>query len=163
MGGAAQRYSTLTARWVLVEAWGHPNVKATHRSTFEVTTDDYLTPRGDCIVAIRASTGAGGLPAWFREEARRPGSVVVAVLCAGGACDSVAGHGSPELAMGDPGRMIFRRSSYVEPATVMVGASKAARDLDRRLVEALRWGAKLRLYLTVLPGGGDDYIPGPDA
>ncbi|MEB3861594.1 MAG: DUF371 domain-containing protein [Desulfurococcales archaeon] len=151
-------YRTIEARWVKVTAWGHHNVKATHKSTFEVTMDEDLTPRGDCIVGVRASTGALGLPPWFREEARRPGSIIVAVLCSSGVCDSVAGQGGPGLEMSDPSRMIFRRSTYTEPATVMVRASKAARDLDRRLVESLRRGARLDLYLTVLPPG-DDYIP----
>ncbi|MCE4601800.1 MAG: DUF371 domain-containing protein [Desulfurococcales archaeon] len=151
-------YRIIGARWVKVTAWGHHNVKAAHRSTFEVTTDENLTPRGDCIVGVRSSTGAGGLPPWFREEARKPGAIIVAVLCSSGVCDSVAGRGDPGLEMSDPSRMIFRRSTYIEPATVMVRAGKAARDLDRRLVESLRRGARLDLYLTVIPPG-DDYIP----
>ena len=37
-----------------VAARGHEHVAATHASTFEVTTDDWLTPAGDCIVGVEA-------------------------------------------------------------------------------------------------------------
>ncbi|RLF17024.1 MAG: DUF371 domain-containing protein, partial [Thermoprotei archaeon] len=32
-------------------AWGHPNIRALHRSTMEITKEPYVTPRGDCIIA----------------------------------------------------------------------------------------------------------------
>ena len=49
-------------RWFVFEAWGHVNVRATHRSTFEVTREPSLTPRGDCIVGVSSEVGAAGLP-----------------------------------------------------------------------------------------------------
>jgi hypothetical protein len=33
-------------------ALGHKNVLATHKTTLEFTKDDYLTKKGDCILAI---------------------------------------------------------------------------------------------------------------
>jgi len=38
----------------VIHARGHENVSAEHASTFEVTTDDFLTAAGDCILAIDA-------------------------------------------------------------------------------------------------------------
>jgi len=38
----------------VIRARGHENVQSTHASTFEVTSDDWLTPAGDCILAIEA-------------------------------------------------------------------------------------------------------------
>lgn len=38
----------------IIHARGHEHVTAEHSSTFEVTTDDFLTPAGDCILAIEA-------------------------------------------------------------------------------------------------------------
>ena len=136
--------------WVVVSAEGHYNVRAEHKSTFELTRDDYLTPRGDCIVGIRADKAPRDLPRWFKEEARR-GGVIVAVLCSGDICDAVAGRGDPRMTFSDGRRMVFRRSGYVGPETVMVRASKAAKDLRRDLVERLRNGATLKVYLTVIP------------
>lgn len=141
----------LASRWVVFHAWGHENVRATHRTTFEVTRDDYLTPRGDCIIGIRSPVAAAHLPGWFKDAARRDDSVIIAVLCAGGVCDAVAGRGSPRLSFTDERRMVFRRSDYVSGDTVMIRASKAARHLRRDLVEALQRGEQLTVMLTVVP------------
>jgi len=138
------------SRWFFFEAWGHENVRATHRTTLEVTREDYLTPRGDCIVGVRAEVGAAGLPEWLKEAVRDPDATIVMVLCAGGVCDAVAGRGDPRLALDDEDRIVVRRSSYVDGKTLMVGASKAARHLRRDLVERLREGARLLVGVTVL-------------
>ncbi len=158
LGGPLKREGTanveealeLSTRWVAFYAWGHENVRATHRSTFEVTRDDYLTPRGDCIIGIKSPIAAAHLPEWFKEAARSEESIIVAVLCAGGVCDAVAGRGSEGLTFTDERRMVFRRSTYVSGDTVMIRASRAAAQLRRDLVDALKRGERLTVMLTVL-------------
>ncbi len=131
-----------------VSARGHPNVRATHRSTFEVTREDNLSPRGDCIVGVSADKSPSMLSDGFRSIAGRDDSIIVAVLCGPGGCDAVVGRGSRRLSFTSSVRMVFRRSMYVDGSTVMVGADKAAVDLDRRLIRSLRSGeARLQLVL----------------
>ena len=148
--------------WVELEAWGHPNVRATHRSTVEVTVEDYLTPRGDCIVAVRAETGLAGLP----EELKgiiRSGGLVFLVVCAGGRCDSVVGVGHPGLGLSDPYRMIARKSAHVDDRTLMICANKSARDIDRRIVSALRRGARARILVGAVEVPGLEFcLKGPN-
>lgn len=133
------------------EARGHRNVKATHRSTLEVTKDPYLTPRGECIVAVASTKAASELPQEFKELARLDGCRIQLTIEAGGIVDTVAGYGSPTLSFTDDRSMVFRRSSYVCPKTVMVRADKAAIDLDRGLVDALRNPSQLvKLKLEAL-------------
>lgn len=134
-----------------VEARGHVNVRATHRSTLEVTRDEYLTPRGDCIVGVAASKAPSMFSEDFRRLASRPGSIIIAVLCAPGGCDVVVGEGSGNMTLSSGSRIVLRRSSYVAGDTVMIHADKAAGDLDRRLVESLRSPeARLQLVLVAL-------------
>ncbi len=158
---------TLEGRWFTFTARGHVNVRAKHRTTLEVTREDWLTPRGDCILGVSSEVGAAGLPGWIREAARDPGSVIVMVLCSGGVCDSVAGRGDPRITLDDPDRIVVRRSTYVDGKTLMVEASKAAAHVRRDLVEHLRRGEPLLVALTVLPGllkrpaGGGAPDPGP--
>ncbi|HID73268.1 TPA: DUF371 domain-containing protein [Candidatus Micrarchaeota archaeon] len=45
----------------VVTARGHPNIRAEHETTFEVTTEPSLTPRGDCIVGVQADKAASDL------------------------------------------------------------------------------------------------------
>ncbi|HIP75502.1 MAG TPA: DUF371 domain-containing protein, partial [Thermococcus paralvinellae] len=41
----------------IIHCYGHENIKATHKSTLEITKEDFLTPRGDCIICIKADKG----------------------------------------------------------------------------------------------------------
>ncbi|MDK2383701.1 MAG: DUF371 domain-containing protein [Candidatus Korarchaeota archaeon] len=134
-----------------VEAWGHVNVRATHRSTLEVTRETRLSPRGDCIVGVSASKAPSGFSEDFRRLASRRGSIIVAVLCGPGGCDAVVGRVDPRITLSDDTRMVLRRSSHVGGETVMVGADKGAAHLDRKLVESLRDpGARLQVVLVAL-------------
>ena len=136
-------------RWVVFNARGHVNIRATHKSTFEITKEPSLTPRGDCIIGVSSELAAADLPEWLKEDARS-GSLIIAVLEADGYYDVVVGKGDSRMTLDDPVRMVFRRSDYVGPETVMIQANKAARDLDRRLVQALASGSSLRVAITTL-------------
>ncbi|MFX1265712.1 MAG: DUF371 domain-containing protein, partial [Promethearchaeota archaeon] len=41
-------------RRVQFRAYGHANVTGSHQTTVEITSESTLTPRGTCIVGIRA-------------------------------------------------------------------------------------------------------------
>ena len=60
-----------------LEAWGHPNISARNRTTFEFTKENHLTPRGDCIVGIRANKGARDLALEFKTVAKDPSAVIM--------------------------------------------------------------------------------------
>ncbi|MGC9209849.1 MAG: DUF371 domain-containing protein [Acidilobus sp.] len=140
----------LEGRWFAFRAFGHRNVTALHSTTIEITKDDYLTKRGDCIIGVSSEAGAGDLPDWLKERIRS-GWLVVVVMCSGGYCDSVVGQGDPRLELSEGRKMIFRRSSYVEPSTVMIRSNKAAKDIRREVVKALASGEPLDVYITAVP------------
>ena len=137
-------------RWIVFKAWGHRNVKATHKSTLELTRENYLTPRGDCIIGIRSEIGVVHLPDWFKERARSTRSLIILVICARGLCDSVVGRGHPGLSFSDEQRIIVRKSRYVDEKTIMINASKSAKDIRRDLINAIREEAEINVYLTVV-------------
>ncbi|MCE4599595.1 MAG: DUF371 domain-containing protein [Desulfurococcales archaeon] len=140
----------LVGRWVKFRAWGHYNVRAAHRSTIELTKEESLTPRGDCIIGVKSQLAAKDLPQWFKNSARQDNSIIIAVFCSNGICDGVVGRGSPNLIFEDETRMILRRSTYIEPATIMIKASKAAIDLRRDLVNLLSDSKMLDVFMTVI-------------
>ena len=65
-------------------AWGHPNIRATHPTTLEVTREPHLTLRGDCIVAVKAELAALSLPQTLKRLIQREGSTVILELEVGG-------------------------------------------------------------------------------
>ncbi len=128
----------------VVRARGHENVTAEHTSTFEFTTDDWLTPAGDCILGVDADRTPRDFDPAFREACRDSGSTITATITAGLATDgespstTITGRGDPELTLLDDRSMVGRTSEYTDDErTILVDADAAAADLDRELVEAL--------------------------
>jgi len=131
-----------------IKAWGHINVRATHRTTIEITKDDYLTPRGDCIIGVKADKGLFDLKPGLKEIIRKDNSIIIVIFVVDDLLDYVIGFGSSKLTLSNSSKLIIRRSSYVNDATLMIGASKAAVDLSRELVDRLKKGKPLIMYIV---------------
>jgi hypothetical protein len=138
-----------------IRARGHEHVRATHGTTFEVTTDDWLTPAGDCILAVEADRAPAGFAPEFvaacRDAEARMGARIRVAADDGTREAVVAGRGHPELTFADDRGAVVRTSDSVGDRTVLLGADEAAADLDRGLVAALADGAALELALAVEP------------
>jgi len=132
-----------------VSAVGHGNVTADHGSTFEVTSDDWLTPAGDCILAVEADAVPAELDDAFVEACRSQKRTITAILRAGGHEYVIEGRGHPDLTFDSDRSMVGRTSTYVDDRTIMVEADAAAADVDRELVAALGDGADLEFVLSV--------------
>jgi hypothetical protein len=133
----------------VVRAGGHENVTAEHGSTFEVTSDDWLTPAGDCILAVEADAVPADFDESFVAACRSPEATITATLRAGGHEQVVEGRGHPDLTLDGDRSLVARTSSYVDDRTVMVEADATAAALDRELVAALADGADFECILRV--------------
>ena len=132
-----------------MRAHGHENVSAAHRSTFEVTTDDYLTPAGDCILAIGADHAPADFDQAFVAACQDHDARMTATVRSGDHEVTVSGRGHPDLTFTSDRSAVVRTSEYVDDRTVMVGADAAAADLDRGLITALADGADVTFELSV--------------
>jgi hypothetical protein len=132
-----------------IHAHGHENVSAAHASTFEVTTDDYLTPAGDCILAIGADRAPAEFDAAFAAACRDADAGMTATVRAGSHAVTVEGRGHPDLSFGSDRSAVVRTSEYIDDRTVMVAADAAAADINRDLVAALADGADAVFELAV--------------
>jgi hypothetical protein len=127
----------------IVRARGHENVTARHASTLELTGDGYLTPAGDCILGVEADRTPADFDGGFVDACRDADATISLTLDAGDHTEIIRGRGHPDLAFENERSLVCRTSDYTDERTVMVGANKAAADLDRSLVEALAEGAEL--------------------
>jgi len=66
----------------VVRATGHEHVTAEHASTFELTTDDWLTPAGDCILGVEADRAPSDFDPAFRAACRDENAAIEATLTA---------------------------------------------------------------------------------
>jgi len=127
-----------------VRARGHENVRGAHESTLEVTTDDWLTPAGDCILAVEADRAPADFDPAFVESCRDAAATITARLLLSPddadeptAVTAVRGRGHPGLTFESDRSAVCRTSEYVDDRTVMVEADRAAGDLDREVVAPL--------------------------
>ncbi|WP_298667237.1 DUF371 domain-containing protein [uncultured Methanofollis sp.] len=126
-----------------IHCFGHANVQALHRTTFEVTKEADLSPAGDCIIGVSADKGAADLDPALKTLLADDRAEVTTRLRAGGIEVVVRSHGSAALTLNHPTDLVWRRSTFACGRTVTVGSDTVARTIDRRLVAALADGADL--------------------
>ncbi|WP_423999990.1 DUF371 domain-containing protein [Haloarcula salina] len=137
------------SREEVVRASGHENVTGEHASTLEVTSDDFLTPAGDCILAVDADRVPADFDEAFVSACQDADATITATIAAGEQSVTVTGSGHPDLTFENERSHVLRTSDYVDDRTVMVNADAAAGDVDRALVSALADGHDATLTLTV--------------
>lgn len=117
---------------------GHPMVRAEHRTTVEITTDEHLTPSGDCIVGVGASKGLAQLSDATKGALMSDAARVRLTFVTPGGDFSFAARGSRLLTLESPTEMVVRRSSFVCGRTLAIMAGSSAREFPRTLVGSLK-------------------------
>ncbi len=110
---------------------GHKNTRSEHRNTIEFTKDDALSLNGDCILGIRADYGLKELSDHIRDKDH-----ITVTIFAKGISDSFTAE--VNHAFDDEHEIVLRRSSFLSSRTLGTRATKAACDIDRRIVEHLK-------------------------
>ncbi len=129
-------------------AWGHPEVAATHRTTFEITAEEHLSPSGTCIIAVRSEKGAADLSDRFRELLQSPGCHLITELKCGEIEVTITSFGSPELLLDHQTDLVWRRSSFTCGRTIGLYSDYTAGTLPRALIDLLRQCKRLDVTLT---------------
>lgn len=122
-----------------VEFFGHPLIKATHRTTFEITKEEKLSPRGDCIIGVGANKSCIDLNDQLRRFLTNDSSVKI-TLYVGKYVFEVNAMGHPSLILTDQKDIVVRKSDYICPRTLAVRSDKAAIDIPRHMVLMLKGG-----------------------
>ena len=126
---------------------GHKNVRALHKSTFELTKETELSPNGDCIIAVGADKGAADLSSAFRQALGMPGTILTTTLSAGGMTAVVRSEGFSGITLTHDTDLVWRRSTFVCSRTVGVYSDHTACLLPRELIGKLQNEAELIVTL----------------
>jgi hypothetical protein len=129
---------------------GHPNVSGKHPTTIEVTMEDHLSSRGDCIVGIGADKGAAGLSPPFVKALARDDAILVSRFSCQGSMMIITSRGSSAMILDHPTDLVWRRSDFVCGRTVGISSDYAARDFPRDLINLLCNGENLLVEMTVI-------------
>jgi len=138
---------------VRFKAYGHENVVGIHRTTVEITTENFLTRQGTCIVGVQATQRLSDLSSEIKELATLESTKIVLIMDVDGVIEQVTGTGSKGLTYSDSTSMVARTSSFRCNRTLMINADKAASDLSREFIGLLKDGStEMRCELQFIPG-----------
>jgi len=121
-----------------VTFYGHPNVRSLHSKTVEITRDDHLTLRGDCIIGVRASKACADFDQNLRRRLRSNDSVVRIEIMVGDESFLINGKGDERFTLQNPHDIVIRKTGFVCPRTMSVRCDRASSDLPRKMVRMLQ-------------------------
>ena len=128
-------------------AMGHENVTSLHKSTFEITTDKTLTLKGDCIIGVKSNVTLKDLPEDLKKQIQTDNEKIELFLETDNYSDKIIGYGSSKLTLDHPTDMVCRKSDFTCSRTLMINSNKAAKDLDKKLVNELKNGSELKITI----------------
>jgi len=115
---------------------GHRNILGTHRNTLEITKDEEISKRADCIIGVKASKGCSDLDPRLMTHINS-GSKLEFEITVQNLSFHFAGFGSPDLELSDPREIVFRKSDFLSPRTLAIGCDAAAVDIPREIIHLL--------------------------
>jgi len=80
-----------------IEFFGHENIRSNHKKTIEITKELHLTPRGDCIIGVNASSSCADLPQELKNKLKNSKTNVHFLIKVGDDEFALQGKGHPEL------------------------------------------------------------------
>ncbi len=137
-----------------VSFFGHENIRATHNNTLEITKEEDVSSRGDCIVGVRSSKACFDLSNPVKARIIH-GNALAFEIRVGKDSFRFTGLGSPTLSLDDQREIVLRKSDYASERTLAIKCSAAAADLPRILVSKLGHpDCKAQLVIRAL-----NYVP----
>jgi len=121
-----------------IEFSGHENIRSNHQKTIEITKESNLTPQGDCIVGVNATSSCADLPQELKDKLRISDSKVTFSSNVGEHEFVLKGKGHPNLILTHSEDIVIRKSDFICPRTLAVNCDKASDLLPREMVSLLQ-------------------------
>jgi uncharacterized protein len=118
--------------------YGHPNIRSLHAKTIEITKDEHLTPRGDCIIGVKADKACADLDESLKHRLKSNSSVIKIEIMVGDKSFLISGSGDKRLSMLNAHDIVIRKTNFVCSRTMSVLCDKASSDMPRKLVKMLQ-------------------------
>ena len=128
---------------------GHENVTSNHKSTFEITKDAEIGPTADCIIGVGMDQSMLDFPDEFKSKIADSNTEITVILDTENGHDEITGFGHEDLTLTHPTDIVIRKSDYTCDRTLMIKADKAARDLDRDLIDDLKKGKVMEVIIKL--------------
>lgn len=117
---------------------GHENIRSNHQKTIEITKESSLTPRGDCIVGVNATSSCNDLPQEIKDKLRDPNSKIIFSISVNTHKFTIVGNGHPDLILTHKEDIVLRKSDFICPRTIAIKCDKSSDLLPREMVLLLQ-------------------------
>jgi hypothetical protein len=117
---------------------GHENIRSNHQMTIEITKESHLTPQGDCIVGVNATSSCADLPEDLKNKLKDPNIMVTFSISVEDHEFLIKGMGHPDLILTHSDDIVIRKSNFICPRTLAVKCDKASDLLPREMVSLLQ-------------------------
>ena len=121
-----------------IEFFGHENIRSNHKKTIEITKELHLTPRGDCIIGVNASSSCADLPQELKNKLKNSKTNVHFLIKVGDYEFALQGKGHPDLTLTHDEDIVLRKSDFICPRTLSVKCDKASDSVPREMVSNLQ-------------------------
>lgn len=121
-----------------IEFSGHKNIRSNHQKTIEITKESHLTPQGDCIVGVNATSSCADLPQELRQKLKNPNAKVIFSINVGDEEFVVIGKGHPDLILTHEDDIVIRKSDFICPRTLAIKCDKASDLVPRSMISLLQ-------------------------
>ena len=122
----------------IIEFYGHPLIKATHKNTIEITRENILTQNGNCIIGVNASKSCKNLGNNIKEQLKNDNNQVIIILKVNEMKCIINGTGSQQLTLDDMNDIVMRKSQFISSRTLAINCNKAALDIPRKMISKLK-------------------------
>ena len=120
-----------------IYAFGHENILGTHRTTIELTKENSLSKRGNCIIGVNSSKACVDLSQELKNLIKNKEIIKVSIKI-GGLIDFFYGEGNENLTLLDNKDIVFRKSDFICDRTILINCTKSSRELNRDIVKNLK-------------------------
>ena len=121
-----------------IEFLGHPNIRSLHQRTIEITKDSSLTPSGDCIIGVNATSACKEIPQELRKKLQDPKTLIKITISVGDYVFVVNGRGHSDLTLTHSHDIVIRKSNFVCPRTLGVEFDKGSDSIPREMIKLLQ-------------------------
>ena len=121
-----------------IEFNGHPEVRAEHKTTMEITTEKHLTEKGDCIIGVNAKVACNTLNYNIKEEIQKDNNKITIELIVDNMKFKTKEMGRSKLSIKHKKDMVLRKSAFRCTRTIGINAENAAIDVPREMISKLR-------------------------
>ena len=133
---------------------GHPQIVASHKTTFEITKENHLTERGNCIIGIGANKGCADLSVELKNRITDNRSIIRINVVVEENNFVAYAKGSSNLILNHPSDIVIMKSDYSSERTLAIKCDKSASDIPSKMKDSLR-DPLIRGVMTISVWSGD--------